>query len=46
MIISRPRSPTLKNHLNITHQLTPQKIRPERQLQAKINKTVLVDCYL
>ncbi|MCM4454960.1 hypothetical protein MMR80_24255, partial [Escherichia coli] len=22
------------------------KIRPERQLQAKINKTVLVDCYL
>ncbi|AVJ75652.1 hypothetical protein AC73_3737 [Escherichia coli 2-427-07_S4_C1] len=24
MIISRPRSPTLKNHLNITHQLTPQ----------------------
>ncbi|CSP78026.1 hypothetical protein SS322685_3337 [Shigella sonnei 3226-85] len=38
MIISRPRSPTLKNHLNITHQLTPQKSDQNANYKQKSTK--------
>ncbi|KEJ29650.1 hypothetical protein AB03_1534 [Escherichia coli 2-316-03_S1_C1] len=38
MIISCPRPPTLKNHLNITHQLTPQKLGQNANYKQKSTK--------